>query len=1202
MTWFDKIRLYLIYTVAVILIILAVAFSALRAVLPYATGYVDDLEQALSQQISLPVTIASVDADMYWLVPRLKLVDVVIYDKGKQRELLQLDEAFFALAFVDSVLQWSLAVGDISLVGADLYIERLINNRWRVQGVEFGGGAELSDSNSSSELIAAVKNTSFSLLDSNIHWKDYQLRSGQLDFIGANIYIEEFLGSHGLEINLQLPKIYGDSFRLIVETSDDLAHLAQADLDVYLQAESVDMEQWLAVLDVGDLPELKGVFSGEVWLSRNDNILSKVAMDASIQQLAVLRNKQTGFSFDKLAARFEWKKTSSGWNFNSSGINLVRQGKAWPELSSISAIQNDEGLSLAATYFRSQDLVKIANTILDDQTLNTIKDYRLSDLAGDFYNLSMHAPDDISSNIELSTVIENLVFHVPDSDISFSGIDGSLEYAKDQAKFELLSETVAMDFGSLFRQPLSVDLLEGNVFFKREDNNWNITAENLYFLNQDVEVNTRLKMSVDEKGGVFADMQSDFINAIGASMHKYYPVSIMSDELLAWMDMAITDGYAESGSLILRGDLADFPYVKNEGVIQAVFDSSYLNLKFLDGWPILNDASGHLRFHNSSMFITNATGRTYRGKIIKAKMHIPDFYQPRLFIEGYGESPAEDLQQYVWDSGLDEIMGDIMRQFQASGETQLQMSMEIPLSNGGPVLTRGVLKFKDNELYLPIMDYEMNKVSGSLSFEGDQLNANQVKGFFDGYPIIVDVRSVAAKMDDEKEIGAADNVINQAETIFYLKGKFTADGLLKKFDWIPKGWFEGASNWDISVHFPKVIDDHFMRIKSNSTLEGTAIYLSDAVSKKTTESLPVNFELKALDDGLQVDVKSEDNFTFFATRGEGNIWDFVVDSSLVRGGGRGAEDLNKDSTSYLDLEYIDMLNLFKNTKKGADRMSLPPTFFPSLNFKAKEVDWYDWKFSDARLESSWHSHGMLINSIDFRAPSMQVNARGSWLKSWQHEHESNFKIFVKSDNFGNTLSKLNISQSLENCEYEATIDWRWFDEPYRFSWETVQGHSHFTMKDGQVKALDPGAGGRFVGFFNIFKLFNRLALDFEDVSGEGFVFEFVEGDYEFYDGFALTENIEVKASSADMKLTGRIGMVDKNYDMRMQVEPNTSAAAFTTGALAGGPVLGAGLVLINKLFGLEKSVYDEYTITGSWHEPKIEKIREHQNTEDLDSQ
>ena len=183
---------------------------------------------------------------------------------------------------------------------------------------------------------------------------------------------------------------------------------------------------------------------------------------------------------------------------------------------------------------------------------------------------------------------------------------------------------------------------------------------------------------------------------------------------------------------------------------------------------------------------------------------------------------------------------------------------------------------------------------------------------------------------------------------------------------------------------------------------------------------------------------------------------------------------------------------------------------------------------------------------------------------------------------------------MKNCEQAATIDWRWFDEPYRFSWQTVQGSSHFTLKDGEVKALDPGAGGRVVGLFNIFKLADRLTLNFKDVAGEGFAFDTVEGDFEFRDGYASSSNVEVKASAADMKLKGRIGMVDKDYDLIMQVKPHSSAAAFTGGTLAGGPILGASLVLLNKLFGLEKSAYDEYEITGSWNDPRVNKIGERQ--------
>ena len=1204
MTWFDKIRLYLIYTAAVTLIVLAVAFSVLRAVLPHATAYVDDLEQALTQQIGLPVSIGSMDADMYWLVPRLKLVDVVIHDKDKQRELLRLDEAFFALAFVDSILEWSPTVGDISLVGADLYIERYADNRWRIQGVEFGGdGADSSASNSSSELIAAVKNTSFSLLDSDIHWQDYRLRNGQLDFIGANIFIEEFFGDHSLEINLQLPEIYGESLRLLVKTDGDIAHLLEADLDIYLQAESVDIGQWLSVLDVGDLPTIKGVFSGEFWLARKDNVLSQVTMDASIKQLDVANKNKATFSLDDIAANFEWEKTKSGWDFNSRDIYLVKQGLAWPELSSVSVSQDATGLSLSANYFRSQDLIEIANVILDDKSLESLQTYQLNSFAGDFYNLSMFVPDGDATNIKLSTVFENLDFHVPDSEISFRGVDGSLVYVKDQARLELLSESVVMDFGSLFRQPLDADLLEGLVFVTHKDNGWHITAEDFYLLNLDVEINTRLKIVANENGGLFADIQSDFRDAIGASIHKYYPVAIMSDDLLGWLDMAITDGYVESGSFILRGDLSDFPYAKNEGVMQVVFDTSYLTLKFLDAWPSLDNLSSHVRFHNSSLLITEASGQTYRGKMTQAEVRIPDLNTPRLFVDGHINAPAEDLQQYVWDSGLNDILGAAMNEFQASGETELELKLEVPLDNDDAILVRGFLQFKGNELYFPVMDYALNNVSGRLFFEGDQLTANGIQAVFEKAAVSIDVESIEVLADDTEK-GNVDKSFTEdeagSETVFSIKGHLPIDGLLKKFEWIPEAWADGVSDWDVEVYLPKQSDDYSIRVEMSSYLEGTVISLSDAVSKQPDEVLPVNIEIKALEDALQVDVKSEQAFSLFATRDDENIWDFMVDSSLIRGSGEFAEDLNKDSTASLNLEYIDLLGLFESSKKGDGSISLKPTFFPSLKFRSKVLLWDDWEFNNAELETSWHSHGMLIDSVSLQGPSLQVNGRGSWLSSWQHEHESNFKFFVNSDDLGNTMNTLNLSDAMKGGEQSATVNWQWFDEPYRFSWQTVRGSSHFTLKDGEIKAMDPGASGRIVGLFNVFKLFDRLTLDFKDVAGEGFAFDLIEGDFKFRNGYAFSENIEVSAAAANMKLSGNIGMVDKDYDLLMQVKPRSSAAAFTGGTLAGGPILGAGLVLINKLLGLEKISYDEYRITGSWEEPLVEQIEQRSVDDEAD--
>jgi len=81
MRWLLHFRICIIICLAVVLISAAVIFSVLRAVLPYATGYKNEIQLEVSKQIGLPVEIESIDAAIHWFSPRLKLIGVSIYDE-----------------------------------------------------------------------------------------------------------------------------------------------------------------------------------------------------------------------------------------------------------------------------------------------------------------------------------------------------------------------------------------------------------------------------------------------------------------------------------------------------------------------------------------------------------------------------------------------------------------------------------------------------------------------------------------------------------------------------------------------------------------------------------------------------------------------------------------------------------------------------------------------------------------------------------------------------------------------------------------------------------------------------------------------------------------------------------------------------------------------------------------------------------------
>jgi len=154
----------------------------------------------------------------------------------------------------------------------------------------------------------------------------------------------------------------------------------------------------------------------------------------------------------------------------------------------------------------------------------------------------------------------------------------------------------------------------------------------------------------------------------------------------------------------------------------------------------------------------------------------------------------------------------------------------------------------------------------------------------------------------------------------------------------------------------------------------------------------------------------------------------------------------------------------------------------------------------------------------------------------------------------------------------------------------MTGNTSFTMKDGEILEVDPGAGGRLLGLLNIFKLANRLSLDFDDLTREGFAFDSIEGNFEFVRGDGSLKDFNITAPAADINMFGSINLLKRDYGLLMRVKPHTDTLTFAGGTLLGGVVVGAGLALIQKIFDLGIIGHNVYSITGSWDDPKVEKI------------
>ncbi|MBE9567147.1 MAG: hypothetical protein IMF14_00525, partial [Proteobacteria bacterium] len=328
-----------------------------------------------------------------------------------------------------------------------------------------------------------------------------------------------------------------------------------------------------------------------------------------------------------------------------------------------------------------------------------------------------------------------------------------------------------------------------------------------------------------------------------------------------------------------------------------------------------------------------------------------------------------------------------------------------------------------------------------------------------------------------------------------------------------------------------------------------------------------------------------------ADRSDKRVWNFDVQSAYMAGKGVFDESLSRDTDITLDLNNIDLHAMFVSSVKG-DSQPLQPTDFPSLHWQAENVLWDDWHFTDVVLETSVQEHGMAIEKLSLKGPAMTFDADGSWMNLWNGSQETAVKGTIKSANLGDTLTGLGFERSLDRCEYDAVFNSKWPAEPYALSWANMKGETSFQMNDGEILEVDPGAGGRILGLLNIFKLANRLAFDFDDVTRKGFSFDKIKGDFEFVNGDGSLKNFDVSAAAADINMFGSVGMVKHDYGLLMRVKPHTDSLTFAGGILLGGVAVGAGLALIQKVFDISLVGHTVYSVTGSWDDPIIEKIVE----------
>jgi len=267
-----------------------------------------------------------------------------------------------------------------------------------------------------------------------------------------------------------------------------------------------------------------------------------------------------------------------------------------------------------------------------------------------------------------------------------------------------------------------------------------------------------------------------------------------------------------------------------------------------------------------------------------------------------------------------------------------------------------------------------------------------------------------------------------------------------------------------------------------------------------------------------------------------------------------------------------------------------PHEVPAINFHAAQLIWGERQLGEVRAALIKQDDGIRLKQLTVTGSTFSAHAKGEWLG--KHGGLSRIDGTITSTDVGDTLKQLGFAAVIEAKTGHLDFDMNWIGAPTAGAFEAAKGHVQVALEKGQIVGLKPGAG-RVLGLSSLAELPRRLALDFSDLTDKGLAFDTIRGDFDLHDGSAYTDNVLVKGPAAEIGLIGRVGLKNEDYDQTAVVTGNLGSSSLSLAGFAGGPVIGAAVVLFTQVFkqplsGLARGYY---RITGTWDNPTVERIK-----------
>lgn len=1017
----------------------------------------------------------------------------------------------------------------------------------------------------------------------------------------------------------------------------------QADLSgaLWLDLQGGKLQQLQGKLDFGALRITQGVAAKQLFAAQ------RVTTYLDWRPLVSTRKSSTAGSTKWILSLDQLQVTETNGDWPQTGLSLAV------------ATSGDarEQIQIAVDYLRIETLMPLVTRLWTGpeehaellQKLNPQGELRGLQLA-----FTRHE-DEISEfayKTRFSELSNTAVEKIP----GVSALSGKLAGNPLRGVLELDSHAAHIVFPKLFREPLQLDTLSGRFDWQKLEDRLRIESHEVKLGNADIVTSSRLRLDIPSEGGKpWLDLQSSFANGRVQSTYKYLPVGIMPGHTVEWLDRALVSGRVSSGSALFQGRFGDFPFDHATGRLEVRATVVDTVLDYKAGWHRIEGLDAELSFMNRSMQIQGVAGKVLGSELRNVDVRIEDLAHARLTIQGDAAGSLPDMLRFVRESPLGSDSAKGLGAVQASGNARLHLDLMIPLAEKQPATVEGHVHLLDNELTLPEWGLALEKLQGELQFTQEAVTGQDIRATLLGAPVKLSIEDGSLDGHPMTRVRATGPLPLLEQVVKHSNG--VAERLTGTSDWqaavyIPKQADERAKptielrsdlrgiGIDLPQPFgkseelartftlragikPQALGPFLVRYGEHSA----ALELERDASTQRVERAEI--KLSALDAQLPQEQ---------GVRVLGSLPLFVWDEwrSLLKGDA-GAGSLNQldlslaESSAFgrrfrqLHIKAERTTDGWQAQLEGPDlrgsvaipaassaplrlrlaHLSIPPletvtpvstlkpADVPPLDLEVQQLQFHELDLGQVSLTTHPIRTGMAVDALQVNADWMQFTAEGEWTQQAKQD-ASRFRIEMLGGDLGKMLAAFGYAGSVEGGETKGEINANWPGMPTDFSLAQLEGSLKADVGQGRLLNVETGAG-RVFGLLSLHGLRRRLSLDFSDVFEKGFGFDRIQGKFSLLDGDAYTNDLVIEGPAARIEVSGRTGLANHDYDQLVTVIPHVQSTLPLAGAIAGGPVVGAALLLADKLFeqqldGLGRLARHQYSVTGSWDNPEFQKL------------